>query len=45
MRMVFPTNAPHPTVPDRQAQVFQIFGHPGAAIAAQTGPVLIADML
>ena len=41
---VFPTNAPHPTVHDTQAQVFQLFGHPGAAIAAQTGPVLIADM-
>ena len=41
---ILPHQTAHPAVPDTQAQLVQLFGHPGAAIAAQTGPVLIADM-
>ena len=42
--MVFPTNAAHPAVPDTQAQFVQLFRHPGPAVAAQTGAMLVADM-
>lgn len=34
----------HTTMPDIKAQLLQLLGHPGAAIAAQAGTMLILDM-
>ncbi len=41
---VLPHQAPHPAVPNAQAQLVQLFCHSGAAIAALAQSVLLADM-
>ena len=41
---VFPTNAPDPPVADINPNFLQFFGHPRAAIAAETEARLFLDM-
>ena len=41
---VLPHQTAHAAMPDSQAQLIQLFSHPGAAITALAQSVLIADM-
>ena len=41
---VLPHQTAHPAMPDTHLQLVQLFRHPGSAIAAQTGSVLVPDM-
>ena len=41
---ILPHQTTHPAVPDTHPQLVQFFRHPGPAIAAQTGPMLVADV-